>query len=1205
MFGNEDRRREPAPEFRATMNGSLALRSLLTAALLLAANLLPSAPARAQFVCTFNGIDETCVNSGTAPFSLLANPNAGGQLSATNTSTGTVNGEFGTVSPLGGNVNLTNAGSVTSLRSVTQHGGNAVGNNSGTASATTLDPFGNADGFYVAGQLGGDATATNSGSLLGGGFFVGTGNFLAPNGNATATNTASGKVATFFQVITGTNPNGTGGNATGTNAGSIGTFFQVETRFGGNAIGTNTGNVPQFFQVDALNQGVQNGGTATGTNGGTVGQTFSVFTTNGGNATGTNTGSVGGDFTVMSQGQLLSTLTTGVVTGNNSGSVGGAFSVTNTTALGGDISGTNSGSVGADFTIQTPSGKLTVFNSGTVVGGVTAISQNFPGNGNNIPTSFVNTGSIGGSVTVRTSAGGDQTFTNSGSIGGAVSLQSNNGGNMNISNSGKIGGNANFNSQNANQSNPFAAANITMANSGSIGGNLSLAPVATLTSNVNLTNSGTIGTLGGGQFLLAFARGGGTSTVGNSGTINATVFMRGAAASLTNSGSINDPGSTAISFLAGANTLTLLQGSSIAGNIMLGTGGNNTVNVNGPGLIAGNIVGAGAGNTLNFAVGPGTFSYGPAFSFSAINQVNVSSGTVILNGANSATNIAVTGGNLQVGDAADTAAKLSGIVNVTGGTLSGHGTVVGNVSVGNGATLGPGGSVGTLTIQGNLVLATAATYLVDVSATGASSTAVSGTAALGGTVQVFSSTNSFRLKSPYTILTSAGLNGTQFNGIAPIAGITEALSYTGNSIQLTLTSALTQITTPTGQTVALNANQRAVATALDIAFNATGSTGALGMIFNGNIPFNLTQASGEVATRSQQTTFDAMSLFMGVLTDPFIAGRSDDPAVASVAPGFAEETRGASAYVAGGKARSQRERDARAMFTKGPPLAGSFAQRWSVWAAGFGGSQTTDGNAMVGSNTATSRIAGAAVGADYRISPFTIAGFAFAGGGTNFSIANALGTGRSDLFQAGAYLRHVIGPAYISAALAYGWQDITTDRTVTVAAFDQLRAQFNANAFSGRVEAGYRLVTPWFGLTPYAAGQATTFDLPAYAESAVFGTNAFALAYCAKNVTDSRSELGFRTDRSVALANGILTLRGRLAWAHDFDPNRSIAATFQTLPVASFVVNGAAQAPNSALTTVAAEMKWINGWSAAASFEGEFSKVTQSYAGRGVVRYQW
>ena len=143
------------------------------------------------------------------------------------------------------------------------------------------------------------------------------------------------------------------------------------------------------------------------------------------------------------------------------------------------------------------------------------------------------------------------------------------------------------------------------------------------------------------------------------------------------------------------------------------------------------------------------------------------------------------------------------------------------------------------------------------------------------------------------------------------------------------------------------------------------------------------------------------------------------------------------------------------------------------------------------------------------------------------------------------------------------------------------------------------------GITPYAAGQFTTFDLPAYAEQAVVGTNTFALAYGSKSVTASRSELGLRSDKSFAMQDGIFTLRGRAAWAHDFNTDRVIGATFQTLPGASFVVNGAAQAHDAALVTASAEMKWLNGWSAAATFEGEFSSVTTSYAGKGVVRYSW
>jgi hypothetical protein len=79
----------------------------------------------------------------------------------------------------------------------------------------------------------------------------------------------------------------------------------------------------------------------------------------------------------------------------------------------------------------------------------------------------------------------------------------------------------------------------------------------------------------------------------------------------------------------------------------------------------------------------------------------------------------------------------------------------------------------------------------------------------------------------------------------------------------------------------------------------------------------------------------------------------------------------------------------------------------------------------------------------------------------------------------------------------------------------------------------------------------------------------------------------------------IADLAGGDAWAS------AMGATLQALPGASFDVNGTAQASDSALTTASAEMKWLNGWSAAAMFEGEFSGVTTSYAGKGVVRYDW
>ncbi|MDB5618723.1 MAG: Outer rane autotransporter barrel [Tardiphaga sp.] len=49
---------------------------------------------------------------------------------------------------------------------------------------------------------------------------------------------------------------------------------------------------------------------------------------------------------------------------------------------------------------------------------------------------------------------------------------------------------------------------------------------------------------------------------------------------------------------------------------------------------------------------------------------------------------------------------------------------------------------------------------------------------------------------------------------------------------------------------------------------------------------------------------------------------------------------------------------------------------------------------------------------------------------------------------------------------------------------------------------------------------------------------------------------------------------------------------------------GAATSPLPSATP-SCEMKFSSGISLAATFEGEFSDVTRSYAGKGVVRYQW
>jgi uncharacterized protein with beta-barrel porin domain len=85
----------------------------------------------------------------------------------------------------------------------------------------------------------------------------------------------------------------------------------------------------------------------------------------------------------------------------------------------------------------------------------------------------------------------------------------------------------------------------------------------------------------------------------------------------------------------------------------------------------------------------------------------------------------------------------------------------------------------------------------------------------------------------------------------------------------------------------------------------------------------------------------------------------------------------------------------------------------------------------------------------------------------------------------------------------------------------------------------------------------------------------------------------------------LLALRARLAWAHDWISDPSLAAVFQALPGASFIVNGAAPARNSALASAGAELRLANGFSLLGKFDGEFANHSSTYAGTGTVRYVW
>ena len=390
-------------------------------------------------------------------------------------------------------------------------------------------------------------------------------------------------------------------------------------------------------------------------------------------------------------------------------------------------------------------------------------------------------------------------------------------------------------------------------------------------------------------------------------------------------------------------------------------------------------------------------------------------------------------------------------------------------------------------------------------------------------------------------------------------------------------------------------NERSVANGLDT-YTSNGGTLPLAFVnlFNlspTNLANGLTQLSGEAGTGAAEAGVEAMNSFLSLVTSPFTGNR-----------GFAPES----------------PAPTRPMFYKGPVYKGPAGAEpapspWSIWGAVYGGQTDISGDSLAGSHDRSVGAIGFATGLDYRITPYTVAGFALAGGGTRYGLSDGLGGGHSDMFQAAVYSATYVGAAYISTALAYAWHQESTGRYVTLAGTDHLTADFSADNVGGRIEGGYRFALPGvaglpglYGLTPYAAAQLQDFWTPSYEETAVSGSSIFALAYDAHTTTVFRTELGAWTDWSIPTDNRMtVVLRARAAWAHDNWSDPNVTAMFEALPGSSFTVTGAYPAKDLLLASAGPEVRFRNGISLAGWFDSELSTHSEKYAGTVRLRYTW
>jgi len=914
---------------------------------------------------------------------------------------------------------------------------------------------------------------------------------------------------------------------------------------------------------------VTNAGTITGATWGVYGQNSATVVNNSGSISGTGTSSTG---VLLLAGGTVNNYAGGTISGGSNGIYSsGPATVTNA----GSITSTGFGvslEVGGSLTNQT----------GGVITGGTVGAINY-GTGSTVS----NSGSISG-----TNATGFGVV----SIGGAVA---------NLAGGTITGGQAGV---------YLVGATATATNAGSITAKgVSYASGVVIAGGGSLTNdaSGTISGARAGVYGV-----GGAASVTNSGSITATgtggagVLVAGGG-SVTNAGSITGSAASVEFTEAGANTLTLQTGSTLNGAaygstatgatnalILQGTGTANnafadfnTLNVQATGswtlggtsaigateVASGTLIVTGAlasaftvdsGATLQGSgaslagdiTDNGTLVFDQASAGVFANAITGSgqlikqdAGLLALNGVSSIAATAVNGGNLQIGDAAHASAQLTSNVTVnTGGTLSGHGTVVGNVA-NNGGTVSPGGTIGTLTINGNYTQTSASVLSIETTPDTSSKLVVTGTATLAGTLQFVTDPGFYRKGTQYDFLSAASVTGT-FSSVTATNGATFSVTVGPNGAIVTETAGAY---TPVGNATA---NQRAVGAAF---INYPIGVSDFDPVANALIA--LPTAAG------QNAAYDRLG---GEVDADFLTVARDD--VRSFLGGVEDQNAG------GGSPKS------------GPNAA---------WGYVTGSADTVhgDGNA----HGFDQHAGGVVFGGERDLGANTRLGAAFDYSHSDFSLQGLDQNGALDTVAGGVYGRQNFGDLFLDAAASVGWETGKSTRVIAFTGVDRrATGSFDGASVGGLISFGDRIHGPdGLLIEPSISIIGSSVRQGGFTESGATGAD---LAVDSQTQGTAEALVGARFSKSFPMASGKLSLDGRLDWAHELSTETpTIGESFAAAAGTHFVVAGADPGKDFAVIGAGLTYSASSRLSVFVRYNGAMSSQQSDQAGTLGVKYSW
>ena len=622
------------------------------------------------------------------------------------------------------------------------------------------------------------------------------------------------------------------------------------------------------------------------------------------------------------------------------------------------------------------------------------------------------------------------------------------------------------------------------------------------------------------------------------------------------------------SYFPTTNTATLT--SDTANSVVISGAGNDVLN-------SGSITVTGTGsqgiNSTDYGVVTNTGGLTASGSNSAAIEMAGQYGTLLNEGTLTATSgaYAIKTDSSSVGTMVVNTGTIDGVVDVISGPY-GRFENSGWMGIGSSNTSDPGM---VSNISGTFVQTSLGTLGLRVSSTAADKLDIAGTAKVTGAVQAnVALGSSINGASRYSILNATnGLSGTFSSVQTNLSLVNGTISYDSNNAYLGFQANYSS--------AASTQNQAAVASGLQSSFYSSPSTSGQAILNALNFA-SITQAqstfnslSGEGISAQQTANFDATNITVDTIRRQGTYWVMDECQTG-----------------AGSKKNS-----AQFNMTIGSSCATDDNRQFRSWVVGVGGSNSLTGSSIVGSSSVSTQTGGGLVGFDYEVSPNFLVGAMAGATSTSYNVSSLSSSGSVTSGQFGVYSVAKWNKFYVNSIFDYGYFSNASTRFVSgVGPTTKESSSNNSNAFTGRMEVGYRVEHPVVNMMPFIAMQVTSLQMGNYNES---NTNNLGLSVQSKNVMSEPGSLGIQIDKAYDIdKEWSLYPLLRMAWVHEFQTDRTLTGSLQALPTGTWTVNGASAAANAADIGISLQAMNKDGFAFFASGNAIASSTSQGYMGQ-------